>query len=135
MAWTNTDSTYQSFTHRKAAAREAGEPELVGNTLCYPLTKAAANEDVTMVYDTHQVTADKLAGVAITAGDRLRVHLSGNDAGKVNKADASATNIACGFAREDAAAAATKVKIRFEQQHFDARIAALAARVLALESG
>ena len=113
MAWSNTDSTYQSFTHRKNAAREAGVVELVGDTLCYPLTDAAANEDVTMVYMTHQVTADKLAGVAISAGDKVSVHISGTNKNRVNKSAEAAANLNCGFAREDAASAATSVKICF----------------------
>lgn len=117
MAWGNFDSTYQSFPHKRAAARVAGTPEVVGATIAIPLTNAKANEDCTMVYCAHEVVADKKAGAAIDAGDTVRMytpaHATAADRGLVNKAAAAATNVIVGFAREAADSAATKIKIYF----------------------
>ena len=113
MAWENFDSTYQSFTDASASARVGGAPELLADTVAVPLTDAAAAEEVTMIYEAHEVLADKAAATAIDAGDLVRVTVNN---GRINKAATSNTNKACGFARETitAAQARTKIKIRFD---------------------
>ena len=113
MAWSNPDSTYQSFTDASSSARVAGTPELLNNTVVVPLTNAEADEEVTVLYEAHEYLADKAAATAIDAGDLVRVTVA---TGLVNTAVASATNVACGFAREriTAAEAKTKIKIRFD---------------------
>ena len=113
MAWSNPDSTYQSFTDRSPSARVAGTPELLSGTVVVPLVSAEAGEDVTVIYEAHEYVADKLAATAIVAGALVRVATA---TGTVNVAVAGAANVACGFSREavTAAQALTKIKIRFD---------------------
>ena len=118
MAWHSPDSTYQSFQHASSSARSAGEPELLGTTVCFPLADAAANELATMIYKCEQVTADKVITAnrgVIGAGEKVRVHLSGSNDGSVEDDGGSlgANLIDCGFALEAVLQAATTVKIRF----------------------
>ena len=119
MAWRNFDSTYESFQNTDDAnARTAGTPELLGTTVCVPLHDAAAEATCTMIYKCEELVADKVTTAdrgAIDAGEKVRVHLSGANAGKVEDdgGTLAADLVDCGFARETVVATDTQVRIRF----------------------
>ena len=113
MAWTGFDSTYQSFQNTSTAARVAGVPELLEDTIVVPIADAAADAQATLVYKAEEVTVDKKA-VAISEGELVRMDTAGADAGEINVAVAAAANVACGFALHDSAATELTMRIRFD---------------------
>jgi hypothetical protein len=113
MAWQGFDSTYQSFQHTSSTARTAGVPVFLEETVCIPLHDAAINQQCTLVYKSEKVTADKKSG-AITAGELVRVDVSGADVGEISTAAKAATNTRVGFALVDAASGDTTVDIAFD---------------------
>jgi hypothetical protein len=114
VAFTQFDSDYQSFQHTSTTvARVKGVPVFLEETVCIPLHDAAINQQCTLATQIEQVSADKKSG-AITAGELVRIDVSGADIGKVSTAAKAALNTRCGFAKETVASSATKVNIGFD---------------------
>ena len=113
MAWTQFDSTYESFQHQSATARTAGDVELLEDAVVAVLADTPADQPATLIYQCESVTVPKEAA-ALAAGEILRVVTAATNNGQVNNNATGAANKACGFGLEDADAAAATMKIKFD---------------------
>lgn len=90
------------------SAVDAGDYVNVGGIHGFYLVDGAIGDEVAIVVKANKVKADKQASLAIDSGDVVYYDTSGDE---VDKTD---TNVLCGYAIEDAAAASSYVYIAWD---------------------